>query len=374
MNHPHKIALGLSGGVDSAVSAKLLLEAGYEVTAVFMECWREPGCRAEVDHQDALKVALALNLPFQVLDFRTAYQDKVMSYFLAEYQAGRTPNPDVACNREIKFGLFYDWAIGHGFDAIATGHYAQILPLTAPDSAVVGLFTAKDAHKDQTYFLHQLQANQLGQILFPIGHLTKTEVRAAATNWNLSVATKPDSVGICFVGEIDLKKFLTEKLGTNPGPILDLTGQIIGQHAGLWFHTVGQRHGFKIDSKKFLASHAAQLIDQNALPPLYVISKNTQANSLVVDLKVEQSQTSFSVSQLIWLQKPKKTDQLLVRIRHTGELVPCQLEVAESTAKITLDRPLEGISAGQFGVFYKASPETQAQQPHQCLGGGVIEV
>ena len=371
MSQLHKIALGLSGGVDSAVSAKLLIEAGYEVTAVFMECWREPGCRAEVDHQDALKIALALNSPFQVLDFRTAYKDQVMSYFLAEYQAGRTPNPDVACNREIKFGLFYDWALSHGFDAIATGQYAQILPLPKSSLNSVGLFTAADAHKDQTYFLHQLQTEQLPQILFPIGHLTKPEVRRAAANWKLSVADKPDSVGICFVGEINVKKFLTEKLGTNPGPIYDLTGQVIGQHAGLWFHTVGQRHGFKIDTKKFLSSHAAELLNQNSLPPLYVISKNPHQNSLIVDLKIELGRTDFSVKQLKWLEEPAADELLLVRIRHTGELMQCQIKITGSAAQVFVEKPLTGISAGQFGVFYR--PASFAHQPHQSLGGGIID-
>jgi tRNA-specific 2-thiouridylase len=337
-----------------------------------MECWREPGCRAETDRQDALKVALNFGLQFQVLDFRTAYKDQVMSYFLAQYQAGLTPNPDVVCNREIKFGLFYDWALANGL-TIATGHYAQILPITTAPTKTLGLFTATDTHKDQTYFLHQLKPPQLDQILFPIGHLTKTQVRQAALEWQLPVANKPDSVGICFVGEINVKKFLQEKLGTNPGPIVDITGKTIGQHAGLWFYTIGQRHGFKIDPKKFLANHPEAFLNQQLLPPLYVIAKQASNNSLVVDLQLEQSRVEFKVSQLKWLEAPQVDTKLLVRIRHTGELVPCQLVITgpTGTGSILLEKSLQGISAGQFAVFYRMA--LLATQPHQCLGGGVIE-
>jgi tRNA-specific 2-thiouridylase len=373
MSHPRRVALGLSGGVDSAVVAKLLLAEGYDVTAVFMECWREPGCRAEQDRQDALKVALQLGLPFQGLDFRQAYQDQVMSYFLREYQAGRTPNPDVLCNKEIKFGLFYNWAMEAGFDAIATGHYAQILP-TNSDPNQLGLFAAADAHKDQTYFLHLLKSEQLSNILFPIGHLQKTEVRKLAQEWQLPVASKPDSVGICFVGEINVRDFLLKKLGTNPGQIVTETGKVIGKHEGLWFYTVGQRHGFNINTTQFFADQPASTVNKQQLPPLYVIAKKPATNTLVVGLQQAQNQMSFAITASHWLTTPQPEDALLVRIRHTGELVPCQLTLQGETGKVRLTNTLSGISAGQFAVFYKSPTTAQKKTAEslECLGGGVI--
>ncbi len=382
MTRPLKVALGLSGGVDSAVTAHLLKAAGHDVTAIFIECWREPGCRAETDRQDALKVALQLGLPFQVLDFRAAYRDQVLNYFLSEYHAGRTPNPDVACNREIKFGLFYNWAMEQDFDAIATGHYAQVLPLSAQKPSQhqpeLGLFIAADTHKDQTYFLHQLRADQLGHVIFPIGHLLKTEVRELAKTWQFPVAAKPDSVGICFIGDINVHQFLKDRLGTQPGDIIDETGQVIGQHQGLWFYTIGQRHGFTIDTKAFLAHQPDLDLDKRQLPPLYVVAKRPEANQLVIGTQWQQTQAEFAVESFRWISSPRTDSKLLVRIRHTGELVPCQLSFGsdQSTAQVTLSKELTGISAGQFAVFYKKNTQEDTHMAEiskiQCLGGGVI--
>jgi len=190
----------MSGGVDSSLCAHLLKEQGYEVTGVFLECWRAPGCRTDQDRQDALKIALELDIPFQVLDFKKTYHDKVVEYFFKEYQAGRTPNPDIMCNKEIKFGLFYDWAMENNFDFVATGHYAK--------TKNGQLLTPKDEWKDQTYFLYLIRDDQLQHILFPLADLTKKEVRAEAKKRNIHVADKPDSVGICFIGDIDVKKFI----------------------------------------------------------------------------------------------------------------------------------------------------------------------
>ena len=207
INRPKSIALGMSGGVDSSLCAHLLTEQGYDVTGVYLECWKAPGCRSEQDRKDALKVALELDIPFQVLDFKQAYRDRVVEYFFEEYQAGRTPNPDVVCNREIKFGLFYDWAMEQGFDAVATGHYAA---LAANDAGTPQLVVPKDDYKDQTYFLWQLRPKQLRHSVFPLADLTKDEVRAAAEDRGIHVADKDDSVGICFIGDIDVHAFLEE--------------------------------------------------------------------------------------------------------------------------------------------------------------------
>lgn len=360
---PLRVALGLSGGVDSAVSAKLLLEAGHDVEAIFIECWNEPGCRAETDRQDALKVALQLNLPFQVLDFKKAYKDKVMQYFLSEYQAGRTPNPDVLCNREIKFGLFYDWAISHGFDAIATGHYAQILEGK--------LHIAADEHKDQTYFLHQIKTTQLQHVLFPLGGLTKPEVRQLAQDWRLPVAQKADSVGICFVGEINVPAFLKENLGVNPGPIVDTQSRVIGEHQGLWFYTIGQRHGFKVDTKSFFAGTNPQQLDKQLLPPLFVTTKQPETNTLVVGLHQDQLRHEFTLQNCSWLNGSLELEggaEYVVRIRHTGKLHPCTIQMQDQkTITIQTEDALSGLSDGQFGVLYQ-----KQRNGWECLGGGVI--
>ncbi len=380
-----KIALGLSGGVDSAVCTHLLKQQGYDVTAVYLECWKMPGCRAEQDRQDALKIALQLDIPFKVLDFKDEYQKQVMSYFIQEYKQGRTPNPDVLCNRVIKFGMFYDWAMKEGFDYVATGHYAQITDL--PKYGLT-LATSRDQHKDQTYFLHQLQQNQLNHILFPIGAMTKKEVRGLAHDLNLPVADKKDSVGICFVGEINVRNFLREKLGQNPGKVVTPTGNIIGQHQGLWFYTIGQRKGYNISTQAVL--DATNWADQEGnLPPLYVVDKNQKKNQLVVGPEIETKKKKWAIDKLHWIN-PKLNWQefnLEVRIRHTGQMVDCQLEKrGQGDWLVTTKQPLKGIAAGQFSVLYtradriiqekrsgqKNNKTKKSTQTLVCLGGGVI--
>lgn len=340
-----KVALGMSGGVDSSLSAALLKEHGYEVTGVFLECWRASGCRAEDDRKDALNVALKLGIPFRVLDFKDTYKEKVVEYFFREYEAGRTPNPDVLCNKEIKFGLFYDWAIANGYDYVATGHYAQNLNNQ--------LCIPKDSRKDQTYFLYRLRGEQMPHILFPIGHLTKQEVRELAQEKNLAVAAKPDSQGICFIGEINVHNFLKERLGERPGDVVDTKGRKIGEHKGLWFYTIGQRHGFEVK------------VNNNAIPPYYVIRKDAEKNQLVVGFGTETYRDSFEIENIHWIsENPTQVKNLLVRIRHTGKLLPCRLvSTTKDRMKVLLDEPAQGLASGQSAVFYEDGV---------CLGGGVI--
>lgn len=358
------VALGLSGGVDSAVSASLLAEQGYDVTGVYIECWNEPGCRAEQDRKDALQIALQLGIPFTSLDYKKEYQEKVMQYFLDEYQAGRTPNPDVMCNKIIKFGLFYDWAIRQQkFDYMATGHYAQILERNDRKALAAG----KDRWKDQTYFLHQIQASQLEHILFPIGHLTKEEVRSLAHKKNLAVADKKDSVGICFVGDINVRAFIKENLGENPGKVVDETGHHIGTHQGLWFYTIGQRQGFEIDTKQLL-KNTNLASDRHTVPPLYVVGKNVQKNQLIVGPKINTGHKSFYVSKMHLIQKQPREKPLLVRIRHTGKLVSCTLKEDKKNWQVTLAEAIEGVASGQSAVFYEKRGKELI-----CFGGGVIE-
>jgi tRNA-specific 2-thiouridylase len=368
-----KVALGMSGGVDSSVAAHLLLAQGYDVTGVYLECWRAPGCRTEEDRKDALKVALDLGINFQVLDFKQAYKDKVVEYFFNSYQAGQTPNPDVLCNKEIKFGLFYDWAMANSFDYVATGHYASINKSSFAGEDFLTLQIPKDTHKDQTYFLYRLNQNQLAHIIFPLQELTKPEVRDLAVKKNLVVATKKDSVGICFIGDINVGEFLKERLGEKPGKVVDTKGNVIGTHRGLWFYTVGQRHGFEIDKKTLVtASDGSQFTKEN-IPPFYVIDKNPTTNQLIVGFGSETLTQEFAVSNPhniyseLDFEKLTKSP-LLVRIRHTGALLPCHINKQDTnTLYVTLETPVQGIAVGQSAVLYLAKDDTLI-----CLGGGDI--
>ncbi|MCD8507032.1 tRNA 2-thiouridine(34) synthase MnmA [Candidatus Woesebacteria bacterium] len=363
-----KVAVGLSGGVDSSVSAHRLVEAGHEVTGVFLECWRAPGCRAEEDRKDALNVALELGIPFQVLDFKQAYRDRVVEIFFEDYKRGLTPNPDIWCNTEIKFGLFYDWAMENGFDAIATGHYAQIYEKNGRKVLARG----KDRKKDQTIFLHRLTQEQLDHVLFPIGDLEKGEVRAEAHERGIIVADKPDSQGICFIGDIDVRDFLRERLGEKPGDVLDTEGNIVGRHQGVWFYTIGQRHGFEL----FPKIHTARKEWKHVLPPLYVISKDADANTITVGYGAETLENEVLVRD-VFLRDPDVAARLrqqdsfavAVRIRHGGKTLAGTFgweERDESTAKITLEEAQRGVAPGQALVLY------DAEDAEVCLGGAYI--
>lgn len=348
-----RVALGMSGGVDSSVCAVLLKNQGYDVTGVFLECWRAPGCRAEEDHKDALAVALQLGLPFEVLDFKEAYRQRVVEYFFAEYAAGRTPNPDVLCNREIKFGLFYDWAMANGFDAVATGHYARIVD--------GNLCRGVDEKKDQSYFLYLLRGDQLPHILFPIGHLVKPEVRKLAVKYQLPVSSKPDSQGICFIGEVNVHNFLKEQLGENPGEVVNTAGEVIGEHRGLWFYTIGQRHGFTLKGKIRTERNGWK----HVIPPFYVIGKDPVRNLLMVGFGEETYQKSFALSQLHWIgDPPSPGTKLTVRIRHGGKLFPAELRFVKNSNTVTVTTDvIQGVAQGQSAVFYL---------DERCLGGGII--
>lgn len=390
-----KIALGMSGGVDSSVCAALLKQAGHDVTGVFLECWRGPGCRAEEDRQDALKVALDLEIPFTVLDFKDAYKQRVVDVYLRDLALGLTPNPDVWCNTEIKFGLFYDWAMQEGYDAIATGHYAQVKAgegeggqkgdegltsrgevgdgLTSRGELALSLHSGADSHKDQTYFLYRTRQDQLAHVLFPIGHLTKPEVRQLAEEFKLPTASKPDSQGICFIGDIDVRGFVRDHLGTKPGNVLDVEGNVIGSHDGVWFFTVGQRHGFRLDSKV----RTVQKTWKHVIPPLYVIAKDAEANTITVGYGADTLTSQITVADTVWRRLPhtEELSELRVRVRHGGALlevskiedVPSDIESTEAaTVKLTLQQPQRGLAPGQAAVFYGAG-----EQPI-CWGGGVI--
>lgn len=374
-----RVAVGISGGVDSAVSALLLKKAGYDVVGVHLYCWppksevekdgltrkewiKKNGCRADEDKQVALKTALELSIPFVTLDFSEEYNSRVVDYFYREYEAGRTPNPDVLCNSEIKFGLFLDWALQNGFDYVATGHYALLRQGFAGQAK---LMIPKDKHKDQTYFLWKLTQKELSRSLFPLGDLEKSEVRKIALEAGLSMAERPDSQGICFVGNVEARKFLARRLREKKGEVKNVRDEVIGTHNGVWFYTIGQRGGWDLTAKA-----QKRYMDEGKTPIFYVISKDAKKNELVVGIGEETMRQKFIVGEVNWIgqigpivwqnQISLRERQIRVRIRHGGKLIRSVL----SGNEVTLDEPQRGVAPGQSAVFYGENGE--------LLGGGVI--
>ena len=297
-----KIAMAISGGVDSSLSAHLLIEQGYDVTGVHFKLWAEDYSFAKQHQADAKKVADSLNIPFEILDLKDAHEKKVVKYFLAEYKAGRSPNPCISCNKEIKFGLFYDWAMKQGFDYVATGHYAKVEKNVYKNNSIIPnseylLLTPDDLKKDQTYFMHQLDEEQLKHIIFPVAHLTKDEVRAEARKKNIHVADKKNSANICFIKNKTVRDFIRENLKENPGDVTDEKGNVIGQHSGLYFYTVGQRHGFTINTKA-LIEKTRLVDDKHNPPPLFVIGKILEKNHLIVGIKKQVETKEFCLGNL----------------------------------------------------------------------------
>jgi|SRR5579872_1526606 len=346
-----KVLIALSGGIDSAVSAVLLLKKGYDVEAAFMKNWSSTDglllseCPWLEDRREALRVAAFLGIPLHTFDFEKEYRDKVMRYFFEEYAAGRTPNPDVMCNKEIKFKLLYDRAMQMGFNFLATGHYAQIKNGK--------LLRAKDQFKDQTYFIYNIKPQQLKHLIFPIGGYLKSEVRAMARKFKLPNAERKESMGLCFVGKIQLDRFLQQKIKPKPGKIIDLaSGLIIGKHQGIFNYTLGQRTGLGIGGSG----------------PYYVVQKQPATNVLVVSKEFKSPALMINnvlVENLNWLLKPKKFPaKAKARFRHQQELEDVQLELAAKNAiNVKFKRLQRAVAPGQSLVLY---------QGKECIGGGVL--
>lgn len=353
------IFVGMSGGVDSSVAALLLKQQGYSVHGLFMKNWEgddEDGyCAAEEDLSDAQKVCDTLEVNLQSVNFSDQYWDRVFEYFLQEYKAGRTPNPDILCNKEIKFKAFLDYAISQGAKKIATGHYARI----RNENGVYKLIKGVDNNKDQTYFLYTLGQEQLSKSLFPIGELEKPEVRRLAEDNNLITYNKKDSTGICFIGERDFKEFLQKYLPAQPGQMQTPEGQVIGQHDGLMYYTLGQRQGLGIGGLRDFDD-----------TPWYVADKDLDDNILIVVQGNDHPllhQTECTADDMSWVQgdAPSHSFRCAAKTRYRQQDANCLVQYQEENQNwhITFDEPQWAITPGQAIVFYDGE---------ECLGGGTI--
>ena len=358
------VFVGLSGGVDSAVSAALLKKNGYEVVGVFIKTWHPDFlvCSEETERLDAMRAAAHLDIPFLTFDFTEVYKKEVADYMIAEYKAGRTPNPDVLCNKEVKFGVFLKKSLTMGADFVATGHYARKHGGVSSDTEETPPCLRKgvDPSKDQSYFLWTLNQKQLSKIIFPIGNLKKTQVRKLAKKFGLPVAEKKDSQGICFLGAVDLKEFLKHYIKEKKGKVINENGEEIGYHDGAVFYTLGERHGFTITKKR--PNDGAY----------YVVGKDVKKNTLIV------SQYPYPTSPYVgggegggiileftnWISGiPDKNKTYTAQIRYHGEFLFCKIKTArQDLAEIIFDEPIL-VASGQSCVFYDNDI---------CLGGGVV--
>lgn len=343
-----RVYVGMSGGVDSSVAAALLVEQGYDVTGVYMKNWTQdlPGVRCPWadDLADAKRVAVQLGIDFKVYDFEQEYREKVVQYMIDEYEAGRTPNPDIMCNQEVKFKLFLETALGDGADMIATGHYARV------ENGM--LKCAKDTDKDQTYFLGRISGDALKKVLFPLGDFLKSEVRDMAAHRGLWTAKKAESMGVCFVGNVGMREFLSQYVETHAGLIIDAqTKKTIGQHNGAIFYTLGQRHG----------------LDVGGGLPYYVVGKNMEKNEVYASTNLNSQElwkAQLSLDHVHWINSMPPEGTYKVRVRHRAALVEAALKYGDdATVLLDLSEPQRAATPGQSVVIYN---------DEVCLGSGLV--
>jgi tRNA-uridine 2-sulfurtransferase len=350
-----RVVVGMSGGVDSSVAAYLLKQQGYDVIGVFMKNWDDTDefgvCTATEDYEDVIRVCNQIGIPYYAVNFEKEYWDKVFTYFLDEYKAGRTPNPDVMCNKEIKFKAFLEHALKLGADYLATGHYAQVKIIDGEYKMLRG----KDVNKDQTYFLNQLSQEQISKVMFPIGHMDKKRVREIAKEAGLATAKKKDSTGICFIGERNFKEFLSKYLPAQPGRMETLTGEMKGFHEGLMYYTIGQRHGLGIGGSG---------------DPWFVVGKDLERNVLLVGQGYDNDalySDAIIATNVSWVSDKEKPAQFSCtakfRYRQPDHGVTVTL-LGNNTARVEFDEPIRAVTPGQAVVFYNGE---------ECLGGGTID-
>lgn len=348
-----KVFVGMSGGVDSSVAAALLLRDGYEVVGAFMKNWSDGGdgrmCAWRWEREDAQAVADKLGIGLLTFDFEQDYRREVYAYMLAEYRAGRTPNPDVLCNQKVKFGPFLDKAMEAGADAVATGHYARVH--TDIQNGRTRLLAGLDQNKDQSYFLHRLSQEQLSRVIFPLGDMQKSEVRAMAHDLGLPVANKKDSVGICFIGEKNMADFLAQEIPPRQGPIVTTDRQVVGLHDGVVPFTIGQRHGMNIGD-----GHTYFVVEKDVVRNTLVVARGEDPAELYSGALTAESQH--------WIGgQPEFPLDCLARCRYRQPLQECRVTPSGSGLKVEFARSQRAIAPGQFVVFY---------QDDVCLGGAVI--
>ncbi len=342
------VFVGMSGGVDSSVSATLLKEQGYNVVGVYMKNWTKslPGfdCPWKEDFADAKRVAVQLGIDFKVFDFEKQYKHKVVDYMIDEFKAGRTPNPDIMCNQEVKFKLFLDTCLEEGADLIATGHYAVVKDCK--------MYKAKDANKDQTYFLYRITEEALSKTIFPLGEYTKPEVRKLAKKFGLVTAEKKESMGICFVGKVGIKEFLSQYVKTKPGKIIDENNQVVGEHDGAIFYTIGQRSGLGVGGGL----------------PYYVTGKDMKQNEVYVTTNLDDENLWYkelNLTDVHWINQVSKDGAMVqVRTRHRAPLIDATLQlVSGSELKVKLNDEIRAATPGQSAALYEGD---------LVIGGGII--
>ncbi len=340
------VYVGLSGGVDSSVTAALVKEQGYNVVGVYMKNWSKdlPGfaCPWKEDYQDAKRVAVQLGIDFKMFDFEKEYEEKVVDYMIDEYKAGRTPNPDIMCNQEVKFKLFLNTALADGADFVATGHYARVENGT--------LLKGVDGNKDQSYFLYRVTEDALRKTLFPLGEYEKPKVRELAAERNLITARKKESMGICFVGKVGIKEFLQNYVTTQPGAIIEQNGVTIGEHDGAIFYTIGQRHGLNVGGGL----------------PYYVVGKDMAKNEVYVTSRIDDERlwrTELELTDLHWINAaPESVKTYQIRTRYRAPLVECHFEGGNFN-KVFLKDAIKAVTAGQSAVIYDGDI---------VVGGGIV--